>query len=181
MNIRIIAGQFGGRIIEGSGTNRTHPMSERIRNALFNKLGDEVEGATVLDAFAGSGALGLEALSRGAEKVVFVEKDHIAQKVITNNIYSLNVAQKSHLIKAPVASWLAKTEETFDIIFADPPYHDMQLSTVMGLTKLLRPKGLMVLSYPGRGETPAELGVVVVDNRSYGDAALAFYRLEAPE
>ncbi len=168
-------------MIEGSGTNRTHPMSERIRNALFNKIGDEVEGAVVLDAFAGSGALGLEALSRGAERVVLVEKDHVAQKVIATNVKTLGVEKQSQLVKAPVASWLATTEETFDIIFVDPPFHDMQLSTAMALTKLLRPKGLMVLSYPGRGETPSELGVVVVDNRSYGDAALAFYRLDAPE
>jgi len=185
MNIRIIAGEFGGRIIEGSGTSRTHPMGERIRNALFNKIGDELEGAVVLDAFAGSGALGLEALSRGAKHVVFVERDRVAQRIISNNIDTLNVAKKADLIKAPVASWRRTTTDTFDVIFVDPPYHDMQLSTAMSLSGLLRPNGLMVLSYPGRGEAPAELGVVVVDNRSYGDAALAFYRLaknlKAPE
>jgi 16S rRNA (guanine966-N2)-methyltransferase len=176
MNIRIIAGEFGGRTIEGSGTERTHPMSERIRNALFNKINDELEGAKVLDAFAGSGAIGLEALSRGAAHVIFVEKDHVAAKIIENNIKKLRVEEKSQLVKAPVAGWSGTTTELFDIIFADPPYHDPQLSTVSRLFKLLKPNGLMVLSYPGRGETPTETGVVVVDNRSYGTAALAFYR-----
>jgi 16S rRNA (guanine966-N2)-methyltransferase len=175
MKVRIIAGQYGGRIIEGSGTARTHPMSERIRNALFNKLGREVERAEVLDAFAGSGALGLEAISRGAQSVVFVEKDRIAQKIIEKNMATLKI-EEAKLIKAPVASWLKSTEQQFDIIFADPPFHDPQLSTVSRLFGLLKPNGLMVLSYPDRGEVPTDTEVVVVDNRSYGNAALAFYR-----
>lgn len=178
MNIRIIAGRFGGRTIEGSGTERTHPMGERIRNALFNTIGAELEGAAVLDAFAGSGALGLEALSRGASRATFVERDRVAQQIIANNIELLGVGEVARLARAPVAGWVETTGEQFDIIFADPPYHDLQLSTVRKLTKLLKPNGLMVLSYPGRGEVPTELGVVVVDNRSYGDAALAFYRKE---
>lgn len=178
MNIRIISGKYGGRTIEGSGTDRTHPMSERIRGSLFNIVGEEVKGAKVLDAFAGSGSLGLEALSRGAESVTFVEKDRIAQKVISNNIDTLKVQDAAKLVKSPVSSWISTTDQRFDIIFADPPYHDMQLSTVMKLSGLLSPNGLMVLSYPGRSETPTGLGVVVVDNRSYGDAALAFYRLD---
>lgn len=176
MNVRIIAGEFGGRMIEGSGTDRTHPMSERIRNALFNKINDELEGAVVLDVFAGSGAIGLEALSRGASHVTFVEKDHVAAKIITNNIAKLDVQGRTGLVKSPVSSWAEATDGLFDIIFADPPYHDPQLSTVAKLFKLLKPNGLMVLSYPGKGERPTETGVVVVDNRSYGNAALAFYR-----
>lgn len=178
MNVRIIAGAFGGRVIEGSGTNRTHPMGERIRSSLFNIINDELEGAEVLDAFAGSGSLGLEALSRGAKHATFVERDRIAQNVITSNIQALKVADRAKLIKAPVASWYETTDQQFDIIFADPPYHDLQLSTVGKLQKLLKPNGLMVLSYTGKGEVPTDLGVVVVDNRRYGDAVLAFYRRE---
>lgn len=178
MNIRIISGRFGGRIIEGSSTNRTHPMGERIRNSLFNIISAEVEGARVLDAFAGSGSLGLEAISRGATFTTFIEKDRVAQKVIESNIATLKAGDETKLVKAPVASWLETANEKYDIIFVDPPYHDTQLSTAMKLTSLLKPNGLMVLSYPGRGEVPTELGVVVVDNRSYGDAALAFYRKE---
>lgn len=176
MNVRIIAGAFGGRIIDGSATDKTHPMSERIRNAMFNSIGDEIEGAVVLDAFAGSGALGLEALSRGAKRAVFVDRDRIAQKIIEKNIQVLKVEDRSQLIKANVSSWSNTTDEQFDIIFVDPPFHDMQLSTVSKLFGLLKSNGLMVLSYPGRGEAPTETGVVVVDNRSYGNAALAYYR-----
>ena len=178
MNVRLISGLYGGRIIEGSGSSRTHPMGERIRNAIFNKLNAEIAGSEVLDAFAGSGALGLEALSRGAKKVTFIERDRIAQKIISNNIALLGVEEQSSLVKAPVSSWIKSSHKQFDIIFADPPYHDPQLSTVSELFGLLKPNGLMVLSYPGRSETLAETGVVVVDNRSYGNAAIAFYRKE---
>ena len=153
-------------------------MGERIRGSLFNIIGTEIEGATVLDAFAGSGSLGLESLSRGAAKVVFVERDRAAQTVITNNVATLGVEGQTKLVKAPVAGWIETTQDRFDIIFADPPFDNPQLSTAMKLTKLLKPNGLMVLSYLGRGEVPTELGVVVVDNRSYGDAVLSFYRKE---
>ena len=178
VNVRLISGLYGGRIIEGSGSSRTHPMGERIRNAIFNKIGSEVKDAEVLDAFAGSGALGLEALSRGAKNITFVERDRVAQKIISNNIALLGVEGQSSLIKAPVSGWIKATNKQFDLIFADPPYHDPQLSTVTELFSLLKPNGLMVLSYPGRSETLAETGVVVVDNRSYGNAAIAFYRRE---
>ena len=177
MNIRIIAGKHGSRTIEGSGTRRTHPMSERIRGAIFNSIGAEIQGARVLDAFAGSGALGLEALSRGASEALFIERDRVAQNVITNNIAALKEEHNAHLTQATVSNWLKTYDgELFDIIFADPPYNDPQLSTALQLIRLLKPNGLMVLSYPGRGEDPTELGDVVVDIRSYGDAALAFYR-----
>lgn len=179
MNVRLISGKYGGRTIEGSGTNRTHPMGERIRGSLFNIIGSEIEGAVVLDAFAGSGSLGLEAISRGATHATFIERDRVAQNVISNNIKTLGAGEQAKLVKTSVANWFETTENQFDIIFADPPYHDLQLSTAMKLTKLLKPNGLMVLSYTGRGEVPTDLGVVVVDNRKYGDAVLTFYRKES--
>lgn len=178
MRVRLISGLFGGRYIEAPDTSRTHPMGERIRSSLFNILGD-VSGLKVLDAFAGTGAIGLEALSRGAESATFIERDRIAQKVLANNIALLGVEDRAKLIKTSVASWdETAAEQGYDIIFMDPPYHDLQLSTAFRLVKYLKPKGLMILSLPGRESAPTVNGVVVVDKRSYGDAALAFYRLE---
>ena len=177
MNVRIISGKFGGRKIQAPDNSRTHPMSERIRNALFNSVGAEVQGAKVLDVFAGTGAIGLEALSRGASNVTFVEKDRVAQKVLSENIETLGVYTTTCVIKTSLASWLSTYQgEGFDIIFADPPYHDTQFSTVSRLFSLLKPGGLMVLSHPGRGEEPTGTGVIVVDHRSYGNAFLTFYR-----
>ncbi|MDB5177755.1 MAG: putative Methyltransferase [Candidatus Saccharibacteria bacterium] len=155
-------------------------MGERIRNALFNSIGTEIEGATVLDAFAGTGAIGLEALSRGAEHSTFIEKDRVAQQVLAKNIANLHQEDQSIIIRTSVNSWLeTPSPPLFNIIFVDPPYHDPQFSTVSKLFDLLHPNGLMVLSHPGRGEAPTKLGIVVVDNRSYGNASLTFYRRDA--
>jgi 16S rRNA (guanine966-N2)-methyltransferase len=152
-------------------------MSERIRNALFNSIGAEIESADILDAFAGTGAVGLEALSRGAASAVFVERDRLAQKFLKENIETLGAEDTAKIVRATVRSWAQTVgPEVYDIIFADPPYTDLQFSTVSELFGLLKPGGLMVLSHPGRGEVPAKTGVVVVDNRSYGNAYLTFYR-----
>jgi len=177
MNVRIISGEYGGRKIEAPDTSRTHPMSERAKGALFNSIASLVPGSTVLDAFAGTGALGLEALSRGAKAAVFIEKDKVAQRVLAKNITSLGVENRARLIRTTVSNWLETSNDgRFDIIFADPPYHDTQFSTVEKLLGLLKPGGLMILSHPGRGEELTKTGVVVVDNRSYGNAFLTFYR-----
>jgi 16S rRNA (guanine966-N2)-methyltransferase len=179
MNIRIISGEFGGRKIEAPDTTRTHPMGERIRNALFNKLGDQIQNATVLDAFAGTGSIGLEALSRGAKTVTFVERDRTAQNILAKNVTSLNLERRASIIRSSVNMWTeANNQQYYDIIFADPPYDDLQFSTVEKLFSLLKNDGLMILSHPGRSETPTKTGVVVVDNRSYGNAELTFYRRE---
>ncbi len=179
MNVRIVSGKFGGRKIEAPDTSRTHPMSERARGALFNSLAGFVDGAEVLDAFAGTGALGLEALSRGARHATFIERDRIAQKVLAANITTLNCEDETTLIRTTVANWIETAGSSqFDLIFADPPYHDPQFSTAQKLLGLLKPNGLMILSHPGRGEVPTKTGVVVVDNRSYGNAHLTFYRRE---
>lgn len=179
--IRIIGGSYGGRFITAPDSTRTHPMGDRIRSALFNILGD-ISGLQVLDAFAGTGALGLEAISRGAASVTFIERDRVAQNVIDENINALGVQRTTKLIRSSVAGWDETSgDDQFDLIFADPPYHDMQLSTVERLKKYLKPKGLMILSYPGRESAPTVNGVVVVDKRSYGDAALAFYRLDSAD
>lgn len=178
MNIRLIAGTYGGRKLTTPNTARTHPMSERVRNAMFNNLNDLVKDAAVLDAFAGSGAVGLEALSRGAGTVVFVERDRVAQRVLQENIALLGTEAATKIIKASVTAFVSTYDgELFDLIFADPPYKDEQFSTVLSLFPLLKPGGTMVLSHPGRGERPIQNNeIVVVDNRSYGNACLTFFR-----
>ena len=184
MKFRVISGQYGGRSLGAPGNNqRTHPMSERVRNALFNSIGDEIQDAQVLDAFAGTGSLGIEALSRGAAHATFVERDRVAQRVILENLETLDIgAEQSKLIRSPVSGWLdsRKDEALYDIIFVDPPYHDLQLSTVSKLFGLLKPDALMVLSHTGRSEVPIRSNeIVVVDNRSYGTAHLTFFRRES--
>ncbi len=177
MNVRITSGKLRGRVISAPSGRLTHPMSSRVRGSLFNIIDKELQGAEILDVFAGTGALGFEALSRGAKHVTFIERDRVASKILGENITTLGVGEFTTLITTGVRAWVNKNiNKSYDIIFADPPYNNLQLSTVSLLTSLLKPNGLMVLSYPGRGELPTVQGVVVVDNRSYGTAALTFYR-----
>ena len=180
MRVRVVGGKFGGRMLDAPDTTQTHPMGERIRNALFNSLGDTIQNARVLDAFAGSGAIGFEALSRGAKEVTFLERDRIAQKVIAANIERLGCQEQARLIRVSVAAWSENNpEELFDLIFADPPYYDQQFSTVSRLFGHLKPNGTMILSHSGKSEAPSGAkGIVVVDNRSYGNASLTSFRRE---
>lgn len=179
MRLRIVAGELGGRFFDSPATPVTHPMGERIRAALFNSLGD-ITGQTVLEPFAGSGALSFEALSRGAQSSLLLERDKRAQSAIIRNIVALGLAQKATLVKANCRQWSETNPQVqFDLLLVDPPYYDMQLSTVTLLIRHLKSKGLMVLSYQGRGSAPTVNGVVVVRTKLYGDAALAFYRKAA--
>lgn len=180
MRMRVITGELGGRFFSGPDSTATHPMAERVRGALFNSLGD-IEGMTVLDAFAGSGALAFEAISRGAASAVVIERDKRAQKIIAENIQTLGLRNRVKLIRTGASSWSETSpDEQFDLLLCDPPYHDLQLSTVSKLISHVKPNGLMVLSYPGRESAPTVNGVVVVDkSKSYGDAALAYYRKAA--
>lgn len=177
MNIRIISGKFGGRQIKSPDNSKTHPMGERIRNAIFNSLGTIIQDADVLDAFAGTGAVGLEAISRGAKSATFIERDRLAQKILTQNINTVGANSQSTIIRASVSNWIKTSKDlSYDVIFADPPYYDTQFSTITSLFGLLKPNAYMILSHPGRSELPTKTGVVVVDNRSYGNAVLTFYR-----
>lgn len=178
MRVRLVAGKYGGRFVEAPAGFTTHPMSERMRGAIFNILGD-IKDKSVLDPFAGSGAVSLEAASRGARPVVAIEKDRKAQEVIARNITALDAHNMVQLVRANARSWSdTSIDKRFDIIIADPPYNNLNLSTIALLIRHLKPNGLMLLSYPGRELAPTVNGVVVVDNKSYGDAALAIYRQE---
>jgi len=150
-------------------------MSDKIRGALFNILGD-IEGLSILDAFGGTGALGFEAISRGAASVLIVESDMQAQKTIASNIRSLQLDKQVHLIKATTQAWLRTTDATYDIVLCDPPYTDLQVSTLVELTKRTKQNGLFVLSYPGDLAAPEKIELELLKQQKYGDAQLLFYR-----
>lgn len=175
--MRIIAGSLGGRIFDTPGTHRTHPMSDKVRGALFNVLGD-VHGLTVLDAFAGSGALGYEAVSRGAKHVVMVENDRSAQQTIDKNIQDLSIRSSSKLIKASANAWLSTNQAArFDIVICDPPYDNLQQSLLKRLAESAVAAGIVVLSLPPKTDfslPPEQFALEVA--KDYGDAQLVFYR-----
>jgi len=183
--LRIISGEYGGRFISADVGRATQPMGDRVRSALFNMV--DVDGKKVLDAYSGTGSIGLEAISRGAKSVDFIEKDKRAQKIIEENIESLDVGDSTKLYKMGVKTfcdWYQEQVkggemEKYDVVFADPPYHLLprEFSTAMKLKNLVKSKGLMILSYSGRLPVPTVNGVVVVDNRRYGEATLAVFSI----
>ncbi|MDR2064030.1 MAG: 16S rRNA (guanine(966)-N(2))-methyltransferase RsmD [Candidatus Nomurabacteria bacterium] len=171
MAIRIIAGEFGGRWVKTPDGAKTHPMGERERAAIFNALVDDLAGAKVLDLFAGSGALGLEALSRGAEAAVFVEKARAAGEVISENIAALGVEQRAILYKMPAKKMLQMGEK-FDVIFADPPYSQPQWSTIQELGQMMNAGGKLVISFQKGTNRPLLAGFTLCSTKVYAGAAI---------
>jgi 16S rRNA (guanine966-N2)-methyltransferase len=175
--MRIIAGSLKGQQFQTPHGHRTHPMSDKVRGALFNVLGD-IEGLTFLDAFAGSGALAFEAASRGAKSVVAIDKDTSAHRIIEQNIKDLHLQKIVKVSKANTGGWsIHNMEKKFDIVILDPPYDELQSELLDRLVKRhVKKGGLAVLSYPGRKEYPAFEGCEVAVAKDYGDAQVVFYR-----
>lgn len=176
--MRIVAGRLGGRTFDPVQGNRTHPMSEKIRGALFNSLGD-ITGLTVLDAYAGTGALGFEALSRGASHVMAIDADAKAASQIIANREMLQLPEESMDVTRAFAHAWGRRHQTrqFDIVLLDPPYNAVEPKELLKLSKHAKPGGIIVLSLPPKtgflfGESRQEL----LTHKTYGDAELFIYR-----
>lgn len=178
--MRIVAGTLGGRQFEAPKGHRTHPMGERQRGALFNTLGD-IAGLSVLDLYAGSGALSFEAVSRGASHATAVEWDKSAQQAITTNIQSLGLENQVSLAASRVASWSKKNiTEWFDVVFCDPPYDRVLENSVQKLTTHVARGGMFVLSWPEKLSIPEFKGIELVRSSVYANARLIFYKKLLP-
>lgn len=177
--MRVIAGRLGGRNFASPGTRRTHPMSDKVRGALFNALGD-LDDLTVLDAFAGSGACSIEAISRGAAHVLAIDVDVEAVKTIAENVKTLGLTDVIDVRRKNISGWSRNSQDKqFDVVLADPPYDDIRPDVLERLTVHVRPGGLLVLSWPGSEAIRAFGGLEVVSHKTYGDAQLVFYRRPA--
>jgi len=174
--MRIIAGSLGGRAFSSPRSNRTHPMSDKARGGLFNALGD-IDDLTILDAFAGSGALSFEAISRGAASAVAVDIDKNAYQSIQENIVSLDLKDRIKAIRANVSGWSDNNPELlFDIVIAAPPYDDLQPILVSKMISHVKPGGLFILDWPAKEPIPVFEKLKTVANHNYGDAQLIFFR-----
>lgn len=167
---KITSGKYRGQTIATPGSG-THPMGSREKMALFNMISGYLPGATVLDAYAGSGALGIEALSRGAERVIFVEKNPHAAKIIRENLKNLGLTESSSIVAADTKNFV--TTDKFDIIIADPPYNNFEVSGVKNLAKSLKEDGVFILSHPD--EAPEVEGLKLQKTHKYAAAHISIY------
>ncbi|MHB8241453.1 MAG: 16S rRNA (guanine(966)-N(2))-methyltransferase RsmD [Solirubrobacteraceae bacterium] len=178
--MRVIAGRFGGRRLKAPGGTSTRPTSDRVREALFSMLGS-VEGEMVLDLFAGTGALGIEALSRGARGAVFVERERAAVAVLEANLHELgidpDVAEVRRLDALAALRSARGREETYDLLFIDPPYaraRELGPELSAMLPEILGPGARIVVESDRRA--PLELGVEVERQKRYGDTSITIHR-----
>lgn len=174
--MRIISGRLKGRIFDAPRGRRTHPMSEKVRGALFNALGD-IEGLSVLDAYAGSGALSFEAISRGAAKVTAIDNSKDATDIISSNSQKLGIESRVQVIRTNIAGWMrTATNLQFNVVLADPPYGAVNPQHINKLASKLKNDGVLVLSLPPNERTDDLLpNMKLVNCKSHGDASLYFY------
>jgi 16S rRNA (guanine966-N2)-methyltransferase len=176
--VKLTGGRARGRRLRMPRTAGLRPTSERLREALFDVLGSRVRGASFLDVFAGTGAVGLDALSRGAARAVFVESDRRAARVIAENLALADLAEAAHVVEREAVAALAdlhRSGESFDIIFLDPPYAIDSLDrALVAAVALLRPGAVMVVEHASRRTIlpPSRPGCRPGRRYEHGDSAL---------
>lgn len=180
--MRIIAGAAKGTRLVAPDTPDTRPVTDRVREAVFSIVGSWVEGASVLDLYAGSGCFGLEALSRGAERAVFVENGRRALEALRSNLAT--VALDGVVVASDVARFLAACQDSFDLVFIDPPWSlpaaDLARRLV-AVDTVLAPRGEVILSRRAGDPVPqTPSGWRVATDRRYGDTRIVRYEKEEP-
>src|SRR5262245_32132298 len=156
--MRIIAGQFRSRRLKGTPPPGIRPSSDKLRETVFNILGPTVQGATFLDGCAGMGAIGIEAISRGAAEVYFVDQSRKVTRMIRENLEMLEIREGFKILEMDLTRALAMLSIQFDIAFVDPPYErqDLYIACLerFGTRELLRPGGVLIFEHSKRAELP---------------------------
>lgn len=181
--MRIIGGKYRGRKIEFPKDGGTRPTKDRIRESVFNLVMGTIPGSCVLDLFSGSGAYGLEAISRGAEKIVFVDNSPESIKIIKNNVEDLKIDQKSVEVilgdSIKTIEQLSKSGEKFDIIISDPPYgRGMTRNILLAISKyaILSQSGNIIMEYNTEEQVPDSVGdICLLKKKVYKDISVSVY------
>ena len=182
--MRVIAGSHKGRRLLSPAANDIRPTSGRVKEALFSILGDRISGAAMLDLFAGTGAIGIEALSRGAARVMFVESHTASLKLLKTNLQQCGLLGNTEVYPGESRMFFqhaARNGLTFDIIFADPPYRDDSVSMLLpllGQSAMILPHTAVILEHPTKHQIPPQVGPLNrVRQYRYGDTSLSLFRL----
>ncbi len=173
-NVKITSGLFRGRELKAPQNGVTHPMGSREKLALFNSLSDKIKDKIILDVFAGTGALGLEALSRGASHVTFIEADKKAAEILKQNAIVLGVFEQVRIYNTKAEK--IDFDSPFDIVIADPPYeyfHDLPLSVLDRLAKTARE--YFVLSHPSDFD-PHAIDAQLLSTKAYAGSRITIFR-----
>lgn len=178
--VRVLSGQVKGARLKGP-RGSVRPTTSRVRQAIFNILPQElVAGARVLDAYAGTGALGIEGLSQGARWVDFVERSPALCRLIRENLKAAGLGDRGHVYCATMKKALAFLSEPYDLVLMDPPYAEGETAEVLAALAtagLLKDEGLAVVEHAARAAVPQETGALfLLRTRRYGDTAVSLYR-----
>lgn len=184
--MRIVGGTLGGRVVRAPAGDATRPTSEKVREALFNILGHrvDVEGGRILDLCAGSGALGIEALSRGAATAIFVEKAKPALEVLRANLAVLGLGpERATIVVGDAVTHAGRLTGPWRIVFVDPPYKsDVALRAVSAIPPAqLEPGAVVLIEHDNRNVPPDRINSLLrTDQRRYGDTSVSIYEVGSP-
>jgi 16S rRNA (guanine966-N2)-methyltransferase len=179
--MNVIAGKYKGRVLKTVSDLSVRPATSKVRAAIFNILQSRIEwsSSSILDLYAGSGSVGIEALSRGAKKAVFIEFDRIALQFLKQNITHIGAENDSQILFSDVKSYLGSSPKGFDVVFCDPPYaidYLAQLPTMVFESGVVNKNGILVFEHPTRFEfSPSSLWKPVVE-RSYGRTSITMFQ-----
>jgi 16S rRNA (guanine(966)-N(2))-methyltransferase RsmD len=177
--MRVSGGIGRGRRLKVPAGSGVRPTSDKVKQALFNILGGKVAGAVFLDLYAGAGGIGIEALSRGAERVVFVDVSRDSLNVIKHNIEQMGFGERAEVVAAKAEAYLKKTAGPFDIVFLDPPYAgELQpLLELVAAAAVVKPDGIVIAEHFKKQPSPERAGgIALFREAKYGDTVLAFYK-----
>ena len=172
-DLRILAGELKGKKILALKNNLSHPMGSRERLALFNSIGPEIKGKVILDAFSGTGAVGIEAISRGARHVTFIEKNHKVAEILRKNLKNLKIEEKTRVFETGVEKM--DFNEKFDFVIADPPYDKIGkvlAETFKRLAKLSQER--FYLSHPNSFD-PHVVDAKLISTKAYAGARISTF------
>jgi 16S rRNA (guanine966-N2)-methyltransferase len=183
--MRVIAGEAKGRRLRGPRGTEVRPTSDKVKEALFSILGDRVKDARMLDLFAGAGGIGIEALSRGAAHLDFVESDEALADILEQNLTACGFSARAEVHRSDAFRFIKQIRRPYDLVFADPPYHTWQLKKllpVLGRGVMITPDGLTVVEHFRKIKLPTRIGhLETVRSYEYGDTILTLYRREKTE
>lgn len=181
--MRVITGIARGKKLQTAEGNDVRPTPERVKEALFSAIQFDIEGRTVLDLFAGSGQLGIEALSRGAEYAVFVDQSPVSIGHINNNLKNTQLDQKAKVIRGDFSAVLLGMTDTFDYVFLDPPYASgFLLKGLEMVQKNVKEHGVIICEHPKEQKMPEEVAAFKVKKQyQYGKVHLTFYERKGQE